>query len=149
MSLFVVNFRPDRSLHVNKTEIIQNQLIYASDRQAHFLDHRLIGFLITPLIFGLFGKRKSLAATTNANQVNTLNPVTENTEHFLTEENTFDLQDEIEDKISEHTLSSTEKNPTKTDRIVMYIGTVLIIGAVVVALLAMVVMIPYIMERLQ
>ena len=31
----------------------------------------------------------------------------------------------------------------------MYIGTVLIIGAVVVALLAMVVMIPYIMERLQ
>ena len=83
MTLTAVNFKNDKSVIFNKSEIIQNQLIYIDESQSYFLDINQVGFFINPIVYGLFGKKKTTAVTINSNQVNLLNPITENESHFI------------------------------------------------------------------
>tara|TARA_R110002020_G_scaffold63845_2_gene170044 strand:- start:672 stop:1121 length:450 start_codon:yes stop_codon:yes gene_type:complete len=143
----ILNFKPDKSIHVNNAEIIQNQLIYIDNSQGHFLDQTQIGYLKVPVFFGLLNKKMFTAATVNSNEVNLINPITLNQNHFITDEAVFDLQEEIEDKIIDNVLAESEHKPNKPQLYERYIGVAIIIGAVTVALLAMVVMIPYLISK--
>tara|TARA_R100001594_G_scaffold5758_1_gene17290 strand:+ start:327 stop:773 length:447 start_codon:yes stop_codon:yes gene_type:complete len=148
MSLTAVNFKNDKSVIFNKSEIIQNQLIYIDESQSYFLDINQVGFFINPTVYGLFGKKKTTAVTINSNQVNLLNPITQSENHFVVDSEAFDLQDHIEDKIVENTLMQTEKKPKSVDKITMYLGIVLVIGSATVAALGLVVIIPYVSSKL-
>ena len=148
MTLTAVNFKNDKSVIFNKSEIIQNQFIYIDESQSYFLDINQVGFFINPIVYGLFGKKKTTAVTINSNQVNLLNPITENESHFIIDSEAFDLQDHIEDKIVENTLMQTEKKPKSVDKITMYLGIVLVIGSATVAALGLVVIIPYVSSKL-
>ncbi len=148
MSLTTINFKNDKSVVFNKSEIIQNQLIFIDESQSYFLDINQVGFFNNPIVFGLLGKKKTTAVTINSNQVNLLNPITQSENHFVVDSEAFDLQDHIEDKIVENTLMQTEKKPKSVDKITMYLGIVLVIGSATVAALGLVVIIPYVSSKL-
>ena len=111
----IISFNLDRTVTIQDTDVVQNEMVYVDTKQAHFLNTDLVGFIVYPFIYGLFGKKKNLIVTANANDVNLLNPVTNNQEHFIVDEAAFDKADLIEDKIIEQTLISTEKNPSKKE----------------------------------
>tara|TARA_R100001443_G_C3354266_1_gene177548 strand:+ start:397 stop:837 length:441 start_codon:yes stop_codon:yes gene_type:complete len=144
----IISFNLDRTVSIKDTEIVQNEMVYVDTKQAHFLNTNLVGFIVYPFIYGLFGKKKNLIVTANANDVNLLNPVNNNQEHFIVDEAAFDKADLIEDKIIEQTLISTEKNPSKKDTFEKYISITIIIGASVVAFLGSIVGIPYVINQL-
>lgn len=144
----IISFNLDRTVTIQDTEVVQNEMVYVDTKQAHFLNTNLVGFIVYPFIYGLFGKKKNLIVTANANDVNLLNPVTNNQEHFIFDEAAFDKADLIEDKIIEQTLISTEKNPSKKETFEKYISITIIIGACVVAFLGSIVGIPYVINQL-
>ena len=144
----IISFNLDRTVTIKDTEIVQNEMVYVDTKQAHFLNTNLVGFIVYPYIYGLFGKNKNLIVTANANDVNLLNPVTNNQEHFIVDEEAFDKADLIEDKIIEQTLIATEKNPSKKETFEKYISITIIIGASVVAFLGSIVGIPYVLNQL-
>jgi hypothetical protein len=144
----IISFNLDRTVTIQDTDVVQNEMVYVDTKQAHFLNTDLVGFIVYPFIYGLFGKKKSLIVTANANDVNLLNPVTNNQEHFIVDEAAFDKADLIEDKIIEQTLISTEKNPSKKETFEKYISITIIIGACVVAFLGSIVGIPYVINQL-
>ena len=144
----IISFNLDRTVTIQDTEVVQNEMVYVDTKQAHFLNTDLVGFIVYPFIYGLFGKKKNLIVTANANDVNLLNPVTNNQEHFIVDEAAFDKADLIEDKIIEQTLISTEKNPSKKETFEKYISITIIIGACVVAFLGSIVGIPYVINQL-
>lgn len=144
----IISFNLDRTVTIQDTEVVQNEMVYKDTKQAHFLNTDLVGFIVYPFIYGLFGKKKNLIVTANANDVNLLNPVTNNQEHFIFDEAAFDKADLIEDKIIEQTLISTEKNPSKKETFEKYISITIIIGACVVAFLGSIVGIPYVINQL-
>ena len=144
----IISFNLDRTVTIQDTEVVQNEMVYVDTKQAHFLNTDLVGFIVYPFIYGLFGKKKNLIVTANANDVNLLNPVTNNQEHFIFDEAAFDKADLIEDKIIEQTLISTEKNPSKKETFEKYISITIIIGACVVAFLGSIVGIPYVINQL-
>jgi len=144
----IISFNLDRTVTIQDTEVVQNEMVYVDTKQAHFLNTDLVGFIVYPFIYGLFGKKKNLIVTANANDVNLLNPVTNNQKHFIVDEAAFDKADLIEDKIIEQTLISTEKNPSKKETFEKYISITIIIGACVVAFLGSIVGIPYVINQL-
>ncbi len=144
----IISFNLDRTVTIQDTDVVQNEMVYVDTKQAHFLNTELVGFIVYPFIYGLFGKKKNLIVTANANDVNLLNPVTNNQEHFIFDEAAFDKADLIEDKIIEQTLISTEKNPSKKETFEKYISITIIIGACVVAFLGSIVGIPYVINQL-
>lgn len=144
----IISFNLDRTVTIQNTEVVQNEMVYVDTKQAHFLNTDLVGFIVYPFIYGLFGKKKNLIVTANANDVNLLNPVTNNQEHFIFDEAAFDKADLIEDKIIEQTLIATEKNPSKKETFEKYISITIIIGACVVAFLGSIVGIPYVINQL-
>ncbi len=144
----IISFNLDRTVTIQDTEVVQNEMVYVDTKQAHFLNTDLVGFIVYPFIYGLFGKKKNLIVTANANDVNLLNPVTNNQEHFIFDEAAFDKADLIEDKIIEQTLIATEKNPSKKETFEKYISITIIIGACVVAFLGSIVGIPYVINQL-
>jgi len=144
----IISFNLDRTVTIKDTEIVQNEMVYVDTKQAHFLNTNLVGFIVYPYIYGLFGKNKNLIVTANANDVNLLNPVTNNQEHFIVDEQSFDKADLIEDKIIEQTLIATEKNPSKKETFEKYISITIIIGASVVAFLGSIVGIPYVLNQI-
>lgn len=144
----IISFNLDRTVTIQDTEVVQNEMVYVDTKQAHFLNTDLVGFIVYPFIYGLFGKKKNLIVTANANDVNLLNPVTNNQQHFIVDEAAFDKADLIEDKIIEQTLISTEKNPSKKETFEKYISITIIIGACVVAFLGSIVGIPYVINQL-
>tara|TARA_A100001518_G_C1177378_1_gene26723 strand:+ start:93 stop:533 length:441 start_codon:yes stop_codon:yes gene_type:complete len=144
----IISFNLDRTVTIQDTDVVQNEMVYVDTKQAHFLNTDLVGFIVYPFIYGLFGKKKNLIVTANANDVNLLNPVTNNQEHFIVDEAAFDKADLIEDKIIEQTLISTEKNPSKKETFEKYISITIIIGACVVAFLGSIVGIPYVINQL-
>lgn len=144
----IISFNLDRTVTIQDTDVVQNEMVYVDTKQAHFLNTDLVGFIVYPFIYGLFGKKKNLIVTANANDVNLLNPVTNNQEHFIFDEAAFDKADLIEDKIIEQTLISTEKNPSKKETFEKYISITIIIGACVVAFLGSIVGIPYVINQL-
>ena len=144
----IISFNLDRTVTIQDTEVVQNEMVYVDTKQAHFLNTDLVGFIVYPFIYGLFGKKKNLIVTANANDVNLLNPVSNNQEHFIFDEAAFDKADLIEDKIIEQTLISTEKNPSKKETFEKYISITIIIGACVVAFLGSIVGIPYVINQL-
>lgn len=144
----IISFNLDRTVTIQDTDVVQNEMVYVDTKQAHFLNTDLVGFIVYPFIYGLFGKKKNLIVTANANDVNLLNPVTNNQKHFIVDEAAFDKADLIEDKIIEQTLISTEKNPSKKETFEKYISITIIIGACVVAFLGSIVGIPYVINQL-
>lgn len=144
----IISFNLDRTVTIQDTEVVQNEMVYVDTKQAHFLNTDLVGFIVYPFIYGLFGKKKNLIVTANANDVNLLNPVTNNQQHFIVDEAAFDKADLIEDKIIEQTLIATEKNPSKKETFEKYISITIIIGACVVAFLGSIVGIPYVINQL-
>lgn len=144
----IIFFNLDRTVTIQDTDVVQNEMVYVDTKQAHFLNTDLVGFIVYPFIYGLFGKKKNLIVTANANDVNLLNPVTNNQKHFIVDEAAFDKADLIEDKIIEQTLISTEKNPSKKETFEKYISITIIIGACVVAFLGSIVGIPYVINQL-
>jgi len=144
----IISFNLDRTVTIQDTDVVQNEMVYVDTKQAHFLNTDLVGFIVYPFIYGLFGKKKNLIVTANANDVNLLNPVTNNQKHFIVDEAAFDKADLIEDKIIEQTLISTEKNPSKKETFEKYIAITIIIGACVVAFLGSIVGIPYVINQL-
>ena len=144
----IISFNLDRTVKIQDTEIVQNEMVYVDTKQAHFLNTDLVGFIVYPFIYGLFGKKKYLIVTANANDVNLLNPVTNGQDHFIVDEAAFDKADLIEDKIIEQTLIATEKNPSKKETFEKYISITIIIGACVVAFLGSIVGIPYVINQL-
>ena len=144
----IISFNLDRTVTIQDTDVVQNEMVYVDTKQAHFLNTDLVGFIVYPFIYGLFGKKKNLIVTANANDVNLLNPVTNNQEHFIVDEAAFDKADLIEDKIIEQTLISTEKNPSKKETFEKYISITIIIGACIVAFLGSIVGIPYVINQL-
>jgi hypothetical protein len=144
----IISFNLDRTVTIQDTDVVQNEMVYVDTKQAHFLNTDLVGFIVYPFIYGLFGKKKNLIVTANANDVNLLNPVTNNQEHFIFDEAAFDKADLIEDKIIEQTLIATEKNPSKKETFEKYISITIIIGACVVAFLGSIVGIPYVINQL-
>ena len=144
----IISFNLDRTVTIQDTDVVQNEMVYVDTKQAHFLNTDLVGFIVYPFIYGLFGKKKNLIVTANANDVNLLNPVTNNQEHFIFDEAAFDKADLIEDKIIEQTLISTEKNPSKKETFEKYISITIIIGACIVAFLGSIVGIPYVINQL-
>ena len=144
----IISFNLDRTVTIQDTEVVQNEMVYVDTKQAHFLNTDLVGFIVYPFIYGLFGKKKNLIVTANANDVNLLNPVSNNQEHFIFDEAAFDKADLIEDKIIEQTLIATEKNPSKKETFEKYISITIIIGACVVAFLGSIVGIPYVINQL-
>ena len=144
----IISFNLDRTVTIQDTDVVQNEMVYVDTKQAHFLNTDLVGFIVYPFIYGLFGKKKNLIVTANANDVNLLNPVSNNQEHFIVDEAAFDKADLIEDKIIEQTLISTEKNPSKKETFEKYISITIIIGACVVAFLGSIVGIPYVINQL-
>ena len=144
----IISFNLDRTVTIQNTEVVQNEMVYVDTKQAHFLNTNLVGFIVYPFIYGLFGKKKNLIVTANANDVNLLNPVSNNQEHFIFDEAAFDKADLIEDKIIEQTLIATEKNPSKKETFEKYISITIIIGACVVAFLGSIVGIPYVINQL-
>ena len=144
----IISFNLDRTVTIKDTEIVQNEMVYVDTKQAHFLNTNLVGFIVYPYIYGLFPNNKNLIVTANANDVNLLNPVTNNQEHFIVDEQSFDKADLIEDKIIEQTLIATEKNPSKKETFEKYISITIIIGASVVAFLGSIVGIPYVLNQL-
>lgn len=144
----IISFNLDRTVAIQDIDVVQNEMVYVDTKQAHFLNTDLVGFIVYPFIYGLFGKKKNLIVTANANDVNLLNPVTNNQEHFIFDEAAFDKADLIEDKIIEQTLISTEKNPSKKETFEKYISITIIIGACVVAFLGSIVGIPYVINQL-
>lgn len=144
----IISFNLDRTVTIQDTEVVQNEMVYVDTKQAHFLNTNLVGFIVYPFIYGLFGKKKNLIVTANANDVNLLNPVTNNQQHFIVDEAAFDKADLIEDKIIEQTLIATEKNPSKKETFEKYISITIIIGACVVAFLGSIVGIPYVINQL-
>lgn len=144
----IISFNLDRTVTIQDTDVVQNEMVYVDTKQAHFLNTDLVGFIVYPFIYGLFGKKKNLIVTANANDVNLLNPVTNNQKHFIVDEAAFDKADLIEDKIIEQTLISTEKNPSKKETFEKYISITIIIGACVVAFLGSIVGIPYVFNQL-
>jgi len=144
----IISFNLDRTVTIQDTEVVQNEMVYVDTKQAHFLNTDLVGFIVYPFIYGLFGKKKKLIVTANANDVNLLNPVNNNQEHFIVDEEAFDKADLIEDKIIEQTLIATEKNPSKKETFEKYISITIIIGASVVAFLGSIVGIPYVLNQI-
>jgi hypothetical protein len=144
----IISFNLDRTVTIQDTDVVQNEMVYVDTKQAHFLNTDLVGFIVYPFIYGLFGKKKNLIVTANANDVNLLNPVTNKQEHFIVNEAAFDKADLIEDKIIEQTLIATEKNPSKKETFEKYISITIIIGACVVAFLGSIVGIPYVINQL-
>jgi len=144
----IISFNLDRTVTIQDTDVVQNEMVYVDTKQAHFLNTDLVGFIVYPFIYGLFGKKKNLIVTANANDVNLLNPVSNNQEHFIVDEAAFDKADLIEDKIIEQTLIATEKNPSKKETFEKYISITIIIGACVVAFLGSIVGIPYVINQL-
>ena len=144
----IISFNLDRTVTIQDTDVVQNEMVYVDTKQAHFLNTDLVGFIVYPFIYGLFGKKKNLIVTANANDVNLLNPVTNNQEHFIFDEAAFDKADLIEDKIIEQTLIATEKNPSKKETFEKYISITIIIGACIVAFLGSIVGIPYVINQL-
>ena len=144
----IISFNLDRTVKIQDTEIVQNEMVYVDTKQAHFLNTDLVGFIVYPFIYGLFGKKKNLIVTANANDVNLLNPVDNGQDHFIVDEAAFDKADLIEDKIIEQTLIATEKNPSKKETFEKYISITIIIGACVVAFLGSIVGIPYVINQL-
>ena len=69
-----ITFRPDRSVHEKKGEVVQNLMVAVDDEQSHFLDHKKLWYLIKPRFFGILGKKKETSITVHADETNTLDP---------------------------------------------------------------------------
>ena len=65
----IISFNLDRTVTIKDTEIVQNEMVYVDTKQAHFLNTNLVGFIVYPFIYGLFGKKKNLIVVYSWNRV--------------------------------------------------------------------------------
>ena len=141
-----ITFRPDRSIHEKKGEVVQNLMVAVDDEQSHFLDHKKLWYLIKPRFFGILGKKKETSITVHSDETNTLDPFTET--EVIDGKEAINLKNVIEDKIQQKTVAEAEKNPLQKSDWDKPLGVAIIVGAVAVAILGIIVTIPYLMNQL-
>ena len=141
-----LTFRPDKSVHEKKGEVVQNLMIAVDEEQSHFLDHKKLWYLIKPRFFGILGKKKETSITVHSDETNTLDPFTET--EVIDGKEAINLKNVIEDKIQQRTVAEAEKNPLQKSDWDKPLGVAIIVGAVAVAILGIIVTIPYLMNQL-
>tara|TARA_R110002020_G_scaffold30724_3_gene96526 strand:- start:3000 stop:3440 length:441 start_codon:yes stop_codon:yes gene_type:complete len=141
-----LTFRPDKSVHEKKGEVVQNLMIAVDEEQSHFLDHKKLWYLIKPRFFGILGKKKETSITVHSDETNTLDPFTET--EVIDGKEAINLKNVIEDKIQQKTVAEAEKNPLQKSDWDKPLGVAIIVGAVAVAILGIIVTIPYLMNQL-
>jgi hypothetical protein len=141
-----ITFRPDRSIHEKKGEVVQNLMVAVDDEQSHFLDHKKLWYLIKPRFFGILGKKKETSITVHADETNTLDPFS--AASVIDGKEAINLKNVIEDKIQQKTVAEAERNPMQKSDWDRPLGVAIIVGAIGVAVLGMIVAIPYVVNSL-
>lgn len=146
IKVFVIG--KDQSLNIYKSINSHGISLLCSNRYAFWVNQNLVCNLKKPVFFGLLGFKNEPISLAYENETNLLNPVTKDTSNYLLDENAHDQANILEDKIANYVMQDTEKKGSKTGKTELYIGVVLIILVLVVALLGLAVAIPYIKANL-
>jgi len=141
-----ITFRPDKSVHLKKGQVVQNLMVAVDEEQSHFLDHTKLWYLIKPRFFGILGKTKETSITVHSDESNTLDPFS--AVKVIDGKEAINLKNVIEDKIQQKTVAEAEKNPMQKSEWDRPLGIAMIVGAIGVAVLGMVVAIPYVINTL-